>query len=190
MSKRFVISDLHLGHKNIIQFERNEFSSVEEHDAFIIKKWNSVVNDSDLVYVLGDVAFSLDLASLKEKLTLLKGTKILIKGNHDHKTNSFYKKSGFKEVYDGPLYIFKGRIILSHEPVREAFNNPFVINVYGHLHNEILSLPNFISVSAKTIAYKPLNLSLIEELALLKCKEKRKEPYKKEWYAPYVSKIC
>lgn len=189
MKRRFVISDLHLGHSNVIKFERTEFNSIEEHDAYIVKKWNSVVKENDTVYVLGDVAWHPTNNFLKEKLSLMKGHKILIRGNHDHNTKTFYKISGFDEVHDGPFYIFKGKIILSHEPVKEAFDNPFVFNVHGHLHKQILSLPNFICVSAKTIKYTPLNLSKIEEEVKEKVLPKRKEKFGEEWYAPFVKNL-
>lgn len=42
MHRKFVISDLHLGHTNMAL--HRGFTSVEEHDDYIISKWNSVVN--------------------------------------------------------------------------------------------------------------------------------------------------
>lgn len=57
-------SDLHLGHKNIIQYcHRNatncgiDFETLEEMDNFLIRKWNMKVNDDDEVYILGDFSF-------------------------------------------------------------------------------------------------------------------------------------
>ncbi len=54
MVKTFVISDLHLGHENILKFCERPYSSIEEHDAHIISSWNSVVSSDDNVYMLGD----------------------------------------------------------------------------------------------------------------------------------------
>lgn len=55
--KIFVISDLHLGHANIIKMCNRPFRNVEEMDKEIIKRWNSVVGHQDLVYVVGDFSF-------------------------------------------------------------------------------------------------------------------------------------
>lgn len=49
--KIFFTSDLHFGHKNIIQYDQRPFSSVDEMDAALIERWNRKVSPEDLVYV-------------------------------------------------------------------------------------------------------------------------------------------
>ena len=58
----FIISDTHLGHKSILQFEPCRVSAMridgfEDHEEWIIHNWNSVVGPNDLVLCLGDFAF-------------------------------------------------------------------------------------------------------------------------------------
>lgn len=53
----YLISDLHLDHKNIIKYCNRPFSSVEEMNGAIIDNWNEVVKESDFVYLVGDLAF-------------------------------------------------------------------------------------------------------------------------------------
>lgn len=36
MPKEYVISDLHFNHKNILDYERNEFNDINEHDEYIV----------------------------------------------------------------------------------------------------------------------------------------------------------
>ncbi len=55
--------------------------------------------------------------------------KILIKGNHDTRSDDFYK-SYFDQVFDGPLFIASD-ILLSHEPV---YGLDFCLNIHGHMH--------------------------------------------------------
>ena len=55
MGKVFFTSDLHFGHANVITFDKRPFTTVEEMDAELIKRWNNKVGTGDLVYVLGDM---------------------------------------------------------------------------------------------------------------------------------------
>ena len=78
-TKVFVISDTHFGHKNMALYRG--FSSVEEHDDYIVEKWNSVVGKRDTVYLLGDV--TMEKATNYEILNKLNGVKKVVMGNHD-----------------------------------------------------------------------------------------------------------
>ena len=55
MSKKFYISDLHIDHANILGFDNRPFKDVEEMNNELIHRWNDVVSDGDLVYILGDM---------------------------------------------------------------------------------------------------------------------------------------
>lgn len=82
MAKRWYTSDLHFGHKRIIELCNRPFRDVTEMDHTIMRNWNSVVHDEDTVYILGDLA----MGNIKESLNrvkMLKGKKILVPGNHD-----------------------------------------------------------------------------------------------------------
>lgn len=80
--ERWFTSDQHFDHVNIISFCDRPFTSVEQMNDEIINRWNSVVGDDDIVYVLGDFAMGHRGVSVPyaEKL---KGTKFLVPGNHD-----------------------------------------------------------------------------------------------------------
>ena len=71
----FLTSDCHFGHKNIIKYEpdsRGQFDSIEEMNETIIQNWNSVVNNEDTVYVLGDF-FMGHISTIEPILNRLKG---------------------------------------------------------------------------------------------------------------------
>jgi len=51
----FYISDLHFGHKKIIEYESRPFNSLEEMETICIDKWNKKVGKSDNVYTWGFV---------------------------------------------------------------------------------------------------------------------------------------
>lgn len=182
----YVISDLHLMDKGVIKFERTEFATIEEHDQALVRYWNSVVvNANDTVYFLGDLhdnsTKQADLEYLKGLVQKLRGHKIIILGNHDGYKDEVYLDLGFERVIHGPYY-YKPYLILSHEPCREAYGNPYVWNIHGHLHNAELELPNYKCVSARHIQYRPLKLTKFAEQIAGKVK-KRKEYFMEEWYA-------
>ena len=53
----YYISDLHLGHSNILRLSNRPFKNIDEMDKKIIENWNSVVTNNDDVYILGDVIY-------------------------------------------------------------------------------------------------------------------------------------
>jgi calcineurin-like phosphoesterase family protein len=139
----WIISDTHIGHKNILEFEPSRLAQMsidgyeaENHDAWIIYRWNLVVKPEDTILHIGDFAFKY----IAETIEKLNGHIILILGNHDGKgteqkyqglrviqgfyfeENEFINKiyhpipednrlSGFIKILDGKKYLF------SHYPV-------------------------------------------------------------------------
>ena len=95
----YFIADTHFNHENIIKYCDRPFSNAKEMNEYIIQKWNSVVKEDDIVYHLGDVGFG-TTEMLKELISRLNGTKILLRGNHDFKRGvNGWKEVGFSEVY-------------------------------------------------------------------------------------------
>ena len=80
----YFISDLHLGHENIIRLCERPFSDVDEMNKKLIKNWNNKVTAKDDVYIIGDIAYRSkeDVSSIVNQLN---GRKHLIIGNHDEK---------------------------------------------------------------------------------------------------------
>jgi calcineurin-like phosphoesterase family protein len=178
----YVISDPHFKHMGLLKYERNEFSSIKEHDQHFIKEFNKKVSKQDTCYILGDIGIP-DFDYLKEMISQLNGRLIMIKGNHDTRGVNFYYKLGFQKVYTHPIYYNK-HILFSHEPAKEAFENPYIINIHGHLHGSELTLSNFFNVSAKNIDYSPQNVRKYVNLAS-HLTEKRKDVFLNEWYAAF-----
>lgn len=184
MRHDYVTADWHFNHERILAFERSDCGTMYAHNKRIVDNYNAMVSDDDTVYVLGDVGFGAPQL-LGDIIKQLHGHKILVFGNHDRFTATQGLEMGFEQVLTGPFYYpskyTPGRIILSHEPAREAFENHYVINVHGHLHNAQLNLPNFFNVNVARTDYKPVPMYVFES----KCKNyvmPRREQYGKEWY--------
>lgn len=134
----YYTADQHFGHLNIIRFCDRPFVTVAEIDEALIKNWNNIVSDHDIVYILGDLVFRSDKHA-SYYIDKLKGEKHLILGNHDHKwikncnlQKYFASVSYYLEIKDG-----EKRLALSHYPmlswggaVRGA------LHIYAHIHNK------------------------------------------------------
>lgn len=134
----YFISDLHIGHKNVLSFDGRPFASIEEHDNYIMTEWNKRVKNDDNVYILGDISWK-DSIQTYNYFKKLNGKKILIKGNHDYKylKDPTYRKI-FEEISDYmeiPLDDKCG-LVLSHYPI-PCFKNHYYgwFHFYGHVHN-------------------------------------------------------
>lgn len=100
----YFTSDQHFGHVNIIKYTGRPFEWSEagaiECAVHIRDEYNRVVSDDDLVFHLGD--YSLLKSADREKfiplISSLKGHKVLILGNHDSESKTFYKSCGFLDV--------------------------------------------------------------------------------------------
>lgn len=155
----YFIADTHFNHYNIIKYCNRPFKDSKEMNVYIIKQWNSVVTDNDVVYHLGDVGFGTN-EMLKGLITSLNGTKILIRGNHDFKRGiNAWKEVGFKEVYKKKLQI--DNYILTHEPIEVEKG---YINVFGHIHekplDEKFNKDNHICVSCDVVDYNPIKIKI------------------------------
>jgi calcineurin-like phosphoesterase family protein len=136
MSKRWIYSDPHYYHANVIKYTSRPFSSVEEMNKELIKRHNLLINKQDKVFILGDFSLG-NKQETADIISQLKGYLILIMGNHDKsRSRKWFLDCGFNEVIKYPI-ILKDSFILSHEPVYLSEDMPYV-NIHGHLHGNIL----------------------------------------------------
>ena len=160
MSKTYFIADTHFGDGFIIGYENRPFDNAQEMDNIMIGNWNMVVQDDDIIYVLGDFCVS---GKEEHILSSLKGKKHLVKGNHDFKSNEEYRQAGFCEVYDHPI-ILENFWILSHEALYVNANMPYA-NLFGHVHNSPIYKnfsPQHYCVCAERIGYAPVPFDKIK----------------------------
>lgn len=162
----YYTSDLHLGHKNIIEYEDRPFKDIYEMNIGLIKNWNDTVKPKDEVYILGDLAFvgnPLPLDILMNYIKQLNGKIHLIRGNHD----TWVDKKGFNPRLFESIDYYKeikdtGKdIILCHYPI-EDWNgmNYGSIHLHGHLHSNPTELyrENRFNVGVDNWNYKPVSL--------------------------------
>ena len=137
--KVFFIGDPHFGHANIIRYDGRPFNSVAEMDEELIRRWNEVVGDNDIVIIVGDLTWY-DDEKTAEILKRLKGRKVLVKGNHDNlgplsMAELYQFHHGYLELND---YETRKKLVISHYPIH-FYNGQRrgTIMLYAHVHNAI-----------------------------------------------------
>lgn len=159
-------SDYHLGHNNVIIYDKRPFKDVKEMDEAIIANHNAIVSDDDDFYFLGD--FSFDNRLTESYLKRLNGNKYFIKGNHDKdKTIRLYKRYG---TYLGNLEeitIEGQRITLCHYAMK-VWNRSHkgAWQLYGHSHLSLPDDPNSLSFDIGIMGweYKPISFAQVKEV--------------------------
>lgn len=176
MSNNYFLSDLHLGHEAILNFEKEFRSGAtwEENAENILNNISEIMTKRDTLYLLGDVVLSKkekDSRYWLHRIDMIPGRKILIRGNHDLLDLTDYIRV-FDEVYG--LYKFKG-YWLSHAPIHpdELRGKK---NIHGHVHRNSITkltyscsygcLPpikeiddRYISVCCEALGERPINFN-------------------------------
>jgi len=148
MSKVYVISDLHLSHKNMAI--KRGFKDEIEHDDFIINEWNKIISKKDTVWILGDI--TMEKSTPYSILDKLNGYKKVVLGNHDQPQHI---KELLKHVNCVcGMHIYKG-FILSHSPIHEIELRGHK-NIHGHVHENSLKDDRYINVSCDVTGFKPI----------------------------------
>lgn len=169
--KVWFTSDTHFCHKNVLSHDNRPFSSIEEHDETIIRNWNSVVDDKDVVFHLGDFCFS-NSKVWESIISRLNGDIHLVKGNHDKLTNAklfslFKTVSAYNEIYvfDPEIDDYQF-IVLSHYSHR-VWNKKHhgSWNLYGHSHGSLMiSDERCHDVGTNVNNYTPLSFEQIKNI--------------------------
>lgn len=135
--KIFITSDTFFGRSNIIEIANRPFANVDEMNQALIDNWNKVVGEDDIVYHLGNFAWTPTIAD--EVLKVLNGNIKFILGEYDDAIKEIY------EYYDGidiiPHEIFKdytNKIVLSHWPLESWHGkNEGIYHFHGNTLNEL-----------------------------------------------------
>ena len=158
--KIWVITDTHLYHKNIIEYENRP----ENYNELILENWRAMVGMNDMVLHLGDVIFR-QAHMLNEILGSLPGLKILTMGNHDNRTGTmaWFEKRGFEHVCRE--YVIDD-IVFSHKPI-DMTSRREKYNIHGHFHTKSHSAGTYpyyddarhIKLAIEEEEYKPVLLT-------------------------------
>ena len=128
--KIYLITDTHFNHKKMV-----EYCGRPENFDELIYKGLKEMQGCDLLIHLGDICIGGDLETHYHLNGILKCKKILVKGNHDKKSNQWYLDNGWNFVCNSFRdNLFGKDILFSHEP---DITGNYDINIHGHLHNNL-----------------------------------------------------
>jgi calcineurin-like phosphoesterase family protein len=182
----FFISDLHLGHENIIKYANRPFKNADEMNEAMVNNWNSVVSKDDKTFVVGDLA----LCPPRKACNLIRrmnGLKFLVPGNHDWQLLDDEEFNSLVTVLP-PLHEisvsdsegYKGRrnIVLCHYSMRvwnKSHHGSY--HLYGHSHGRLRDDPNSLSfdVGVDCHNFTPISYARVREIMS-----------KKTWTSPHL----
>lgn len=160
------IADPHLSHKGVAL--KRGFSTVEEHDAYLISQWNSVVKKGDNVYILGDI--TMEKKEPYHLLDKLNGNKFIVGGNHERKQHTHEL---LKHVNSISGMISYKNMVLTHCPIHpDSLNKRYKRNIHGHIHEKTVKKhfkifgvklfswedKRYVCVSCEHVDFKPKTL--------------------------------
>lgn len=109
------------------------------------KLWASLeaIPEGDTLIHLGDICIGNDL-EVHFKIKDLKCKKILVLGNHDKKSDSWYMSNGWDFVCESLELVFQGYYLwLSHRPRPPIFHYNY--NIHGHTHGNLHRSEEYVS---------------------------------------------
>ncbi|MBE6720481.1 MAG: serine/threonine protein phosphatase [Ruminococcaceae bacterium] len=97
----YAIADTHLSFGT--DKPMDSFPGWKDYVERIEKNWNKLITDSDTVVIAGDISWAMNFEELYadfDFINRLKGSKIIIKGNHDYWWNTLTKMNKFISDYE------------------------------------------------------------------------------------------
>jgi len=156
VSRTYLMSDLHLGHKNICKY-RPEYSTPEEHNHTIIDNLFQPLGKRDTIYLLGDVCFSKQWAWIYEKLVKSVNSVHLVIGNHCStglERQEILKGAINSGVKLHSLVSYKG-CWLVHPPIHPSeLRGKYCI--HGHMHREVIPDSRYANVCVEHTNWSPV----------------------------------
>lgn len=165
----FWISDNHFSHKKIIEYCNRPFSTAEEMDEEMIKRWNAKVTKADIVFFLGDFCFGRDSIDPSLFLSRLNGKIYWVVGNHEKLDRiavaSNGKIMGFHQILN--ISVNHQNIVMCHYPItywegREGG----AWMLFGHCHNSYQAPDHTLSwnCGVELNNYEPISFGELQKI--------------------------
>lgn len=137
--KIWIITDTHFNHRKLIDIGERP----ADFEARILTKLTMLVKDDDIVIHLGDFCIGNEELWHREFMNACgKARKYLVRGNHDHKSQTWYYDHGWDLVSAAMILKVNGKsVLLSHRPMpkfsaqmKDGIQQITQFNLHGHTH--------------------------------------------------------
>jgi calcineurin-like phosphoesterase family protein len=166
----FFTSDTHFGDTYAIQYFNRPFKTVDEMNAVMVEKWNSVVTERDTVYHLGDFTLD-DIRHFRKWISQLNGNIKILPGSHDDPWLKDFVASDKVQVIL-PLVsvefpeIMAGKhpqvIVLCHYSMQVwDRSNQGSWHLFGHSHGKLKGIGLSFDVGVDCTEFTPLCLETV-----------------------------
>lgn len=126
--KTWIIADTHFNHHDLIP----DCGRLSNFNTLIWKNLKKL-ESTDILVHLGDICLGKDQETHNE-LKTFSFKKILVRGNHDGKSNNWYLNNGWDFVCESFKDTYFGKeILFSHKPRKKE--EDYDLNLHGHFHN-------------------------------------------------------
>lgn len=182
----FFTADNHFGHSNILEYCNRPFSSVEEMDEEMIRRWNEKVGPRDAVYHLGDITLGTEVDKYLRKLN----GRIKILGNAGHHDKrwlaryirgdsygavSVLSADGWRIEIVPPIIVLESEkykqgeypqvIVLCHYPIAQWDRRHYGSwHLYGHSHGTFDNGGLSMDVGVDANDFYPVSLEEVAEV--------------------------
>ena len=168
--RTFFTSDTHFDDPYGLQYFNRPFHSVDEMNAVMVEKWNSVVTQNDTVYHLGDLTLD-DISHFTKWVSQLNGYIKILPGSHDH--------PWLKEFVPSDRVQLLAPLVSLEFPELTARKDPQVIvmchysmqvwdrsnqgswHLFGHSHGKLRGVGLSFDVGVDCTEFTPLSLERV-----------------------------
>lgn len=161
---RYLTSDWHLNHKNIIRYSSRPFDNLEQMKYTMLNNINYTVSKNDELFILGDLTFG-NKDGLLDFIKSINCQVYIMAGNHDaNNICNFLRRNGIQVLPNGRFSFSDGgyEFELSHIPVDSD-----KFNIHGHVHTvgfQTITSPNHYDCGVDNNNFKPISLGDIKQI--------------------------
>ena len=168
----FFTSDTHFEDEFAIQYFDRPFQSVDEMNAILVKRWNEVVGDDDIVYHVGDFTTK-DLRHFTKWVDRLNGRLRILPGNMD--------RFWLQDFVSNPkVQVLPPLISVAFEEMGTAGQPQLIVlchysmqvwersnhgswHLFGHTHGKLEGIGKSFDVGVDCTDFVPLSLDQVAE---------------------------
>lgn len=165
----FFTSDEHYGHHNVIKYCNRPFDNIDEMNAELIRRHNTVITSNDVVVHAGDFCWSNKKEQAVEFIKKLNGNHIFLRGSHDHWMPKSVKFM-WRKLVEGQF------VVVCHYAMRTWERSHYGSwDLHGHSHGRMESIGKQYDIGVDNNDFYPVSFEQLK--VIMEEKEVHHEDY-------------